>query len=185
MYTVGRLARKFGLSRSTLLYYERIGLLFPTGHAKGEYRHYSEADAERLANVCEYRKAGLALKDIGAVLDGRVGSGLVDLLENRLRELNEEMDLLRGQQRVLDRLLGHGDLPPDLPSMDKKTWVRLLKTAGFTEEDMQRWHSDFERTAPDKHERFLRMLNIPEAERKAIRAHAASLPVRVALNRVR
>lgn len=40
--TVGRLTKKFGLSRSTLLYYDSIGLLTPAAHMKGEYRTYGQ-----------------------------------------------------------------------------------------------------------------------------------------------
>ena len=69
MYTIGRLAKKFKLSRSTLLYYDSIGLLKPSSRSQGEYRLYSEQDAKRLELICTYRQAGLALKDIGRVLD--------------------------------------------------------------------------------------------------------------------
>ena len=46
--TVGRLAKRFGLSRSTLLYYDRLGLLCPSGRSGGDYRLYEDADAQRL-----------------------------------------------------------------------------------------------------------------------------------------
>jgi len=39
--TVGRLARRFGLSRSALLYYHRIGLLVPSMGGDGRYRRYT------------------------------------------------------------------------------------------------------------------------------------------------
>ncbi|EKD38479.1 MAG: transcriptional regulator, MerR family, partial [uncultured bacterium] len=55
--TVGRLARKFGLSRSTLLYYDAIGLLSPAGHIQGEYRLYGPSEEGRLEQICRYRRA--------------------------------------------------------------------------------------------------------------------------------
>lgn len=174
MYTVGRLAKRHGLSRSTLLYYDRIGLLRPTAHAKGEYRQYSDADDIRLARICEYRKAGIALKEIGRMLDAPAESGVAEALERRLVELNDEMAGLREQQALVAGLLGRSDLLADHPPMDKATWVSLLSAAGFTESDMQRWHVQFERSAPEKHELFLRQLNIPEGEISAIRAMAAA-----------
>ena len=48
MYTVGHLARSFGLSRSTLLYYDSIGLCKPSGRSAANYRTYTEKDRERL-----------------------------------------------------------------------------------------------------------------------------------------
>lgn len=174
MYTVGRLAKKHGLSRSTLLYYDRIGLLSPSGHAKGEYRQYSDRNNTRLAKICEYRKAGLALREIGRILDDPAETVMGDVLEERLVELNEEMAALRNQQALVAGLLGRTDLLSEHAAMDKATWVSLLHTAGFSEEDMRRWHVQFERSAPDKHETFLRRLHIPEDEISAIRSMAAA-----------
>jgi len=174
MFTVGRLAKKHGLSRSTLLYYDRIGLLRPSGHAKGEYRQYSGDDDLRLAKICEYRKAGLALKDIGRILDDQAGTGLSEVLEGRLAELNAEMTVLKGQQALVAGLLGRTDLLAGHEAVDKATWVSLLRAAGFSEDDMNNWHVQFERRAPDKHETFLRQLSIPENEITAIRTMAAA-----------
>ena len=69
MLTVTKLARRCGLSRSTLLYYESIGLLRPAQRSVGNYRCYGEQDAERLRQICFYRDAGLKLEDVRAVLD--------------------------------------------------------------------------------------------------------------------
>lgn len=174
MYTVGRLAKRHSLSRSTLLYYDRIGLLSPSGHAKGEYRQYSAEDDARLVRICEYRRAGISLKEIGRMLDGPAETGVAQALERRLSELNEEMDALREQQALVAGLLGRTDLLEQSQGLNKETWVSLLKDAGFTEEDMVRWHVQFERSAPGRHEEFLRHLSIPESEISAIRAMAAA-----------
>ncbi|HKK33960.1 MAG TPA: MerR family transcriptional regulator [Desulfomicrobiaceae bacterium] len=174
MFTIGRLARKHGLSRSTLLYYDRIGLLHPSEHTRGEYRLYSDADDARLARICAFRRAGLALKDIGRILDEGGSSNVTRTLENRLTELNAEMNSLREQQRLIAGLLGHRHLSDDNKAMDRKRWTSLLKNAGFSEKDMRNWHMRFERSAPLKHEQFLRHLHIPDTEISAIRAMAAA-----------
>ncbi|BCS88612.1 MerR family transcriptional regulator [Pseudodesulfovibrio sediminis] len=174
MFTIGRLAQKHGLSRSTLLYYDRIGLLRPGGHMKGEYRQYSTNDDKRLRRICEYRRAGISLKEIGRMLDATADSDVADALENRLAQLNEEMTALKEQQAVVAGLLGRADLLGTHDHMDKATWVALLSAAGFSEADMRRWHIQFERSAPDRHVEFLRHLHIPEGEISAIRAMAAA-----------
>jgi DNA-binding transcriptional MerR regulator len=48
MYTVTQLARRCGLSRTALLYYESIGLLLPARRTAGNYRCYGEQDLVRL-----------------------------------------------------------------------------------------------------------------------------------------
>jgi len=172
MLTVGRLARKYGLSRSTLLYYDGIGLLSPAGHGRGEYRYYTEEDEKRLAQICLYRGAGVCLKDIRAILDGPPMEAST-ILEQRFAELDTEIGRLREQQQVIAGLLRNaGSLPPGVP-MSKELWVELLRASGFSEEDMDAWHRQFERSSPDRHERFLRHLGISEEEIAAIRRHAA------------
>jgi len=174
MYTVGRLAGRHGLSRSALLYYDRIGLLSPHGRARGEYRRYSAEDDERLGRICEYRRAGIGLDAIRRMLDAPAAGGVAEALKQRLGELNREMEALREQQSLVAVLLGRPDLLDGCGIGGKADWVALLAGAGFSEADMRRWHVRFERDAPDRHEAFLRRLRLPEAEIAAIRAMAAA-----------
>ena len=51
----------------------------------------------------------------------------------------------------------------------KEKWVAIMKASGFTEDDMHRWHREFERSAPEEHREFLEFLHLPEAEVRAIR----------------
>lgn len=164
--TVGRLAKRFGLSRSTLLYYDRLGLLSPSGRSSGDYRLYAEADVERLARICRFREAGFSLADITRLLDAP-GDGLAGVLAHRIAELDREMEALRAQQGFLFRLLP-GALG-ERGAASKDGWVALLEQAGFSEADCDRWHMDFERLAPEQHQAFLESLGIAAAERTFIR----------------
>ena len=98
MYTIGKLAGKFDLSRSTLLYYDSIGLLKASSRTESKYRQYSEDDARRLEQVCKYRLAGLELSEIKRVRDSP-DNNLTQALEKRL----ETFDL------VVDRTLNRVD----------------------------------------------------------------------------
>jgi len=167
-YTVGRLAKKFGLSRSTLLYYDAIGLLKPEVRAKGEYRHYGEKGARRLELVCLYREAGLPLKEIKRVLDSR-NSELAGALEKRLEDLNLEIAQLHRQRDLVLRLLKNKKRLAAPGPMNKRLWTLLLADSGFSEEDMRSWHRAFERRSPEKHQRFLEFLQISRSEIEFIR----------------
>lgn len=169
--TVGVLAKKFGLSRSTLLYYDSIGLLSPASHIKGEYRIYDSAAEERLALICQYRQAGISLKKIAKILSSPETS-LAVILQQRFTELNSEILQLYEQQRVIADLLQHNDLLEGSEVMTKKRWVSLLEASGYSEEDMRKWHVQFEKSAPESHERFLKFLQLSKAEIKRIRAWA-------------
>ena len=51
----------------------------------------------------------------------------------------------------------------------KEKWVAIMKAAGFSEDDMHRWHAEFEKSAPGEHQEFLEFLHIPEEELTRIR----------------
>ncbi|MBT4932481.1 MAG: MerR family transcriptional regulator [Rhodospirillaceae bacterium] len=168
MTSIGELARRFGLSRSTLLYYDKVGVLCPAARAENGYRAYSEADCKNLELICLYRKAGLPLAGIKKIIDSpeRIPD---QALNRRLAELEEEMAGLRGQQQLVLSLLKRQP-PQDLGVMDKKRWTALLVASGFSEKDMLAWHRGFEKSAPKKHQAFLQFLGIPEDEIRQIRA---------------
>jgi DNA-binding transcriptional MerR regulator len=167
--TVGRLARQHDLSRSTLLYYDRIGLLKPSGRRANGYREYTPRDAERLRQICLYRRTGLPLAEIRRLLGGP-RKALALALERQLEELAGRITALRDRQRLIVQLLRKRRLLERVSIMNRKTWTKLLQASGFTDDDLRRWHEDFERLDPAHHQRFLEFLCIPEDEVRAIRA---------------
>lgn len=171
--TVGKLAAKFGLSRSTLLYYDGIGLLSPASHEKGEYRLYGPLEEQRLEQICLYRRAGIPLREIVKILEAP-DTGLKEVLERRLTDLNREIDDLLDQQRVIAGLLQNPQILQQPWAMTRELWVDLLARSGFSEEDMHGWHRAFERKDPEKHHLFLQHLQIPADEIELIREWALS-----------
>jgi len=167
-YSISKLARAFGLSRSTLLYYDRLGLLPPSGRTGSGYRCYTDKDHRRLERICHFREAGLTLKEIRGVLasGGKPGAKLV---EQRLRETAASILNLRNQQRLLAAMLSRiaSGNPP--PVVDVKLWVEMLEAAGMDQNARKRWHTEFERRAPAGHDEFLVALGIPKAEVARIR----------------
>ena len=55
------------------------------------------------------------------------------------------------------------------PMVTKEKWVSVMRAAGFTEDDMHRWHAVFENSAPGQHQVFLEFLHIPPEEIETIR----------------
>ncbi len=171
MLTIGKLARQHGLSRSTLLYYDRIGLLTPAGRTPANYRVYTAGDARRLERICLYRKAGLGLSAIATALDAGNGS-LAGVLERQLSDLNHRISGLRRQQHLIVSLLKGLDADGPVRIMDKQNWVRLLRAAGMNDEAMHDWHQAFEQISPEAHQHFLISLDLPAREVTAIRKKA-------------
>ncbi len=168
MMTVSALARRCGLSRSTLLYYEAHGLLRRPSRTGGNYRAYEEADLRQLEQVARYRKLGLAVPEIAALLGGRAG-GTRAILERRLAAIDAEIEALRGHQRAILGLLQRTRRLRRDEMITKDKWVEIMRAAGLSEADMHRWHTEFEKAAPAEHQEFLEFLRIPKEEVAEIR----------------
>lgn len=174
-YSISKLALACGLSRSALLYYDRLGLLPPAGRTGSGYRFYTDADRRRLDRIRRFRDAGLSLKEIAAVLasGGRPGAAL---LERRLSENTGNIVKLKNQQRMLAGMLRQVASGKRPPAMSVDLWVAMLRAAGMSDEGMRRWHMEFEKRAPDEHEEFLLSLGLPSKEAARIRRMSRCKP---------
>jgi DNA-binding transcriptional MerR regulator len=172
MFRITELARQFGLSRSTLLYYDRIGLLKPSGRNGAGYRLYSRSDRERLEAVCSFRQAGLEIAEIRSIM-AAAADDTIAVIQRRLIAVGQEIQSLQAKQRLLAGMLRlHGQGGPST-AVDKEMFVELLRAAGMDEEAMRRLHTEFERRAPEAHNNFLLMLGISEKEAHLIRKRSA------------
>jgi len=175
MLTVSALARRCGVSRTAVLYYESAGLLKAARRTASNYRVYGERELERLRLIRVYRDSGLSLADIKVLLD-RSGTQAAAVLRRRLVEIDAEIDRLRGHQRAIARLLPQAGALGRRDVITKDKWVDVMRKAGFSEDDMHRWHAEFERAAPAEHQEFLEFLRIPADEIRKIREFSRTGP---------
>ncbi len=56
----------------------------------------------------------------------------------------------------------------------KEQWVEVFKEAGFSDDDMHRWHIAFEKLYPAVHQEFLEHIKVPENEIEKIREWSKS-----------
>ena len=168
MFTIGQVAKKYSLSRSTLIYYDSIGVLTPGGRSESNYRLYSEDDLNKMDRIQLFRSAGLSLDSIELLLE-KENSELDSTLEGRLLTINSEIQKLRNQQKVILNILENETLARDSRLMTKEVWVSILRAAGLDDAGMKNWHIEFERTSPEAHQDFLESLGIEKDEVAAIR----------------
>ena len=169
MYTIGQMAKTVGLSRGTLLHYDKIGLLTPSTRTAANYRTYTDSDLTKLKQIMIYREAGLSLENIAKLLDTSTNE-TVCILQDQLSRINEQIAQLRRQQQMILSLVGNETLQQKTRLMNKAQWVSILKAAGWSEEDMQNWHIAFEQNFPEAHQDFLESLGIGNDEIARIRA---------------
>ena len=166
-YSISQLARSCGLSRSTLLYYDRIGLLCAFERTTAGYRIYTQNELSRLERICIFRSAGLSLQDVRKLLSGSAEPS-IKILENQIQKLEDQILFLRSQQHAIIAILKKIANGCFKPVVDKKMWVQMMEAAGMDESSMACWHAEFERRAPKAHSEFLMSLGIPENEVRKI-----------------
>jgi DNA-binding transcriptional MerR regulator len=169
MITISTLAKRSGLSRTALLYYDRLGLLKPFRRNRSGYRLYSSSEANRLEQICLYRKMGIPLREMKKLLDVPGNNVLVEILQRRLHVLDHEISDLRKQQRSIWALLKQKPLQQGEQMIGKERWIEIMHAAGFKDQDMHNWHIQFERMEPEAHQEFLESLCIPKDEVTKIR----------------
>lgn len=168
LLTISALARRFKLARSTLLHYDKLGLLKPSGKTLAGYRLYSPEAAARLARIVELRSAGMALDEIAHVLSSRVP--LADALERQLRVLRRQRDDTEDRLRVAGELLrGMVKHPNQGSAFTKESWTAMFRAIGLDDAAMMRWHRHFEETNPEDHKAFLQSLGLDAAAVQRIR----------------
>ena len=90
------LAADVGVASGTLRFYERAGLVSPSGRSKAGYRMFDESASERVRFIKSAQRAGLRLREIRELLQVR-DEGVcycghtVDLLARRIEELDAEV----------------------------------------------------------------------------------------------
>ena len=115
MYRISELAEQVGLSRTALLYYEKLGLISGKRLGNG-YRVYEEYDVQRLLLIQKLQSGGLTLKECKSCLDAKVDR---QILLNRLNQLDKEIAQKQKSRLLLIALLGEGRLKEWHESIDK------------------------------------------------------------------
>jgi len=103
--TVGQVAESFGVTIRTLHHYDAVGLVVPSARTRAGYRLYDDSDLARLATVVTYRRLGLSLDEVKALVDGD-GSPVEHLRRQRdavTTRLGELEELVSAIDRALER----------------------------------------------------------------------------------
>ena len=171
MHTIDQIGQRFGLSRSTLLYYDAIGLLSPSGRRKSNCRLYTEGDVQRMEQIRTFRETGLPLAAIKTLLQ-LDRSSPSSILAQRRQKIRAEIAQLRRQQHIIIKLLGPSQSFADSGIMTKARWVATLAAAGLDENGMNKWHAEFERAAPQAHQDFLASIGLDVEEITRLRENS-------------
>lgn len=103
-FSIGDLAKEFGVTLRTLRFYEDKGLINPK--RDGMNRVYTRRDRARLKLVLMGKSVGFSLAEIRDMLDlYDLRDGQVTQLKVALSKFNEQIDVLKKQRSDIDRAI--------------------------------------------------------------------------------
>lgn len=134
MLTIGRLGNLAGLEPKTLRYYDRVGLVRPTGRTDAGYRMYDEDTVDRLHFIRRAKTLGMSLADIRRILAVRDEGAppcqhVLALVSDNLAKVEGQiahLERLRGDLRRLRRVLKQ-EISPEIRSAEECPCFALIQ----------------------------------------------------------
>lgn len=102
-FSIGDLAREYGVSLRTLRFYESKGLLKP--RRNGTARLYGAEDRQRVGLILQGKKLGFTLAEIRQLLAERVNSKLTADLKLTPQQCLEQLKVLERQKSQLEEAI--------------------------------------------------------------------------------
>ncbi|MEJ2630324.1 MAG: heavy metal-responsive transcriptional regulator [Acidihalobacter sp.] len=116
-FTIGALARSEGVATETLRYYERLGLIEPSGRTASNYRLYDMTAVRQLRFIRRAQALGFSLTEIGELLSlhAQPAADMGDvkrLAEHKIADIERRIEDLERMKAGLGTLAencpGHG-----------------------------------------------------------------------------
>ncbi|MEL7223998.1 MAG: MerR family DNA-binding protein, partial [Cyanobacteria bacterium J06576_12] len=105
---IGELSQQTGLSKDTILFYERNGRIQSIGRKAGSrlYREYSVSVIERLEMIRQGKALGFTLSEIRELAEAWEGGKLsqsqqVEVIQDKLSEIRQKMNQLQDMENHL------------------------------------------------------------------------------------
>jgi len=92
---------KYDISSRALTYYEDIGLIKSTRNDEYAYRMYDNEAVKRLEQILILRKLNISIKDIKRVFDTPGSAAVLEVLEKKTQNIDEEIALLHELRGII------------------------------------------------------------------------------------
>ena len=92
---------KYDVSARTLRYYEDVGLIKSIRSNEYAYRLYDESAIKRLEQILVLRRLNISIKDIKRIFSTTGSEVVLDVLEKKVDNINEEVSLLHELKKIV------------------------------------------------------------------------------------
>ncbi|MBI6873455.1 MerR family transcriptional regulator [Clostridium aciditolerans] len=104
-FTTGEFAKRFGVKKDTLFYYDKIGLFKPAGVNDNGYRYYTIPQLDIFWIIQSLRELNFPLKSLEYYLESPSPNKLIDLSKNQLNKVDEEIEKLIQIRHLLNTII--------------------------------------------------------------------------------
>ncbi|MDE6739490.1 MAG: MerR family transcriptional regulator [Lachnospiraceae bacterium] len=98
---IREMSGRYNVSARTLRYYEDMGLIESTRSDDYAYRLYDEAAIKRLEQILILRRLSISIKDIKRIFDTTGSEVVLDVLEKKVDNIDEEVSLLYDLKKIV------------------------------------------------------------------------------------
>mgnify|MGYP000963201681 CR=1 FL=1 len=110
MILIGKLAHQSQVSRDTLRFYEKHGLITPSARTDAGYRLYAESDIKRVGFIVSAKKVGFTLNEIQQLLQLEVTKDIKscqdvkEFVDHKIQLVNQQLMETRRIKKSLETL---------------------------------------------------------------------------------
>ena len=110
MIRIGELAHQSQVSRDTLRFYEKHGLITPSARTDAGYRLYAESDIKRIGFIVSAKKVGFTLNEIQQLLQLEVTKDIKscqdvkEFVDHKIQLVNQQLMETRRSKKSLETL---------------------------------------------------------------------------------
>ncbi|MBC2851559.1 MerR family transcriptional regulator [Cetobacterium sp. 8H] len=102
LYKISEIAKTFGITRETLIYYDSIDLFKPhTIDKESGYRYYSDKSISDLYFITMLKKNNFSLKEIKEYINCKNTNESIELLSNKLKQIKQNIEVLKQSASII------------------------------------------------------------------------------------
>lgn len=101
-YQVGELATYFNVTRDTIRYYDKVGILHPQEVSENGYRIYTRDDFIRMEYIMQLKQLGMPLDRIKDVVNGSSIEEAAEMVSIQATEVARQIEELKNLQSMIE-----------------------------------------------------------------------------------
>lgn len=139
-YKISEVAKLTGISRQTLIYYDKENILKPAFVDDNSYRYYTIYQIHQIQVINMLKEFGTPLKTIKEYLNKRDNQNLSSLLDHIREQLNEKIDTMQAYISIIDERKNMIKKSSEIKDYSKiylmeKEAMRIFSSADLTPEE--------------------------------------------------